>query len=444
MPVSIIGLGYVGLTMAVFLAKHGVEVYGVEKDRKKIEKISRGVSPIGEPGVNEILLKTLKAGLLHVTHSLRDAIENSDIIFICVGTPSKKDGSIDLRFVKSVAEELGNIFGKNRNYKLVVVRSTVVPGTTRNLVGQKIAEKSGLKIGKEFGLAMNPEFLKEGEALKDIETPSRIIIGEYDKKSGDLLEKFYRKIYGEKIDKIKVLRTTLENAELIKYANNAFLATKISFINTIANICELVPGCDVVEVSRALGLDPRISPRFLRAGLGYGGSCFPKDVKAIIAFARERGYEPILLEAVDEVNEKQPFKAVEICRKTLGELKNKKIAILGLAFKPNTDDIRNAVSLKIINKLIHEGASVVVYDPKAMDKVRKVFGDSIKYASNSRECIRNADCAIIVTEWEEFKTLKPEDFIELMKQPFVIDGRRIYDVELFAQKGITIKAIGRN
>jgi len=438
--VAVIGLGYVGLTISVFLAKHGIKIYGVEKDPLKIEKIRKGISPISEPGVDELLREALRAGLLRVISSLEEA-KDADIFFICVGTPSRKDGSIDLRYVESAAEELGETLRGTKKYRLIVVRSTVTPGTTRNVVGKKIEKISGLKIGEDFGLVMNPEFLKEGEALRDVEEPSRIVIGEYDKKSGDVLEMFYRKIYGAKTT---IFRTSLENAELIKYANNAFLATKISFINTIANICELVPGCDVVEVSRALGLDPRISPRFLRAGLGYGGSCFPKDIKAIIAFAHERGYEPILLEAVDEVNEKQPFKAVEICRKTLGELKNKKIAILGLAFKPNTDDIRNAVSLKIINKLIHEGASVVVYDPKAMDKVRKVFGDSIKYASNSRECIRNADCAIIVTEWEEFRTLKPEDFIELMKQPFVIDGRRIYDVKLFAQKGITIKAIGRN
>lgn len=439
MKVSVIGLGYVGLSMAAFLAGRGLKVFGVEKDRSKIEMISRGQPPFREPGLGELLLKVLREGSLRVGSDLNPAVKESEILFITVGTPSRPDGSIDISYIEGVARELGEVLRGVAGYRLIVVRSTVVPGTTRNVVGRIVAEASGLRVGEDFGLATNPEFLREGEALKDLEYPSRIIVGEFDSRSGEFLERFYKRIYGAGV---KILRTTLENAEMIKYANNAFLATKISFINTIANICERVPGCDVVEVSKALGLDPRISPRFLRAGLGYGGSCFPKDVKALIAFARDKGYEPILLEAVDRVNEEQPLRAVELCEELLGSVRGARVAVLGLSFKPNTDDMRGAVSVKVVRGLLERGARVVVYDPWALENAKRIFGGSVEYAGSVEECLRGADCVIVVTEWDEFRSLRPEDFKALMRKPFVVDGRRVFDIELFSRSGVVIRAIG--
>ena len=439
MSISVIGLGYVGLSMAVFIARRGFKVFGVEKDKSKIEMISRGKPPFKEPGLQELLLEVLRDGSLQVGSELSSAVEESEILFITVGTPSRPDGSIDTSYVEGVARGLGKVLREAVGYRLVVVRSTVVPGTTRNVVGRIIAEVSGLRAGEDFGLAMNPEFLREGEALKDLEYPSRIIIGEFDSRSGEFLERFYRRIYGAGV---KILRTSLENAEMIKYANNAFLATKISLINTIANICERVPGCDVVEVSKVLGLDPRISPRFLRAGLGYGGSCFPKDVKALIAFAKDKGYEPVLLEAVDKVNEMQPLRAVELCEELLGSVRGARVAVLGLSFKPNTDDMRGAVSVKVVRGLLDRGARVVVYDPWALENAKRIFGGAVEYAGSAEECLSGADCAIVVTEWDEFKNLQPEDFKVLMKRPFVVDGRRVFNVELFSRSGVVIRAIG--
>ena len=278
---------------------------------------------------------------------------------------------------------------------------------------------------------MNPEFLREGSAVHDAQHPDRIVIGEHDKKSGDTLQNLYQKLHEEPIPTI---RTNLPTAELIKYANNAFLATKISYINTIANICEKIPGADITTVAHGIGLDQRINPRFLNAGLGYGGSCFPKDVKAIIAFSNKLGYTPTLLEATHEVNEKQANHTVEKAKNNLKELKGKTIAVLGLAFKPDTDDMREARSIPIINQLLHEGATVTAYDPVAISTAKSIFGDKINYASSAINCLKDADCCIIVTEWNEFKQLKPEDFKQHMKQPILIDGRRIYNPTEYTKK----------
>jgi UDPglucose 6-dehydrogenase len=281
--------------------------------------------------------------------------------------------------------------------------------------------------------------LREGAALHDTFNPDRIVIGECDKRSGDALESLYREFYAEKTPPL--LRTTPVNAELIKYANNAFLAMKISFINTIANICERIPGADVTVVAKGIGLDKRIGSTFLNAGLGYGGSCLPKDLRALIQHSRSLGYEPKLLEAVEEVNSSQPQKAIELCKELVGELRGKRIAVLGLAFKPNTDDTRNAVSIKVVKRLLEEGAKVVVYDPKAMDNARRIFGGDVEYARGAEECLKDSECAIIVTEWDEFRKLKPEDFMKLMKTPAVVDGRRIYDPRVYSGK-LKFKAVG--
>jgi UDPglucose 6-dehydrogenase len=279
---------------------------------------------------------------------------------------------------------------------------------------------------------MNPEFLRQGSAFSDTLNADRIVIGSSDKRSGDTLEDLYRDFYGTHLPPI--IRTSLATAELIKYASNSFLATKISFINSIANICEKIPGADVKTVAKGMGLDKRIGPLFLDAGLGYGGSCFPKDVKALVAHSKAIGYSPILLETAEKVNAAQPLRAVEFCNQALGNLKGKTIAILGLAFKPDTDDMREARVIPIVNQLTEAGAKVTAYDPVAIPVAKTIFKNKIKYAHSALECLKNADCCIIVTEWDEFKTLKPEDFIANMKQPILIDGRRIYDPAIFCQK----------
>jgi UDPglucose 6-dehydrogenase len=314
----------------------------------------------------------------------------------------------------------------------VVVKSTVVPGTTQKIVLPIVEAESGKVCGVGFGLCMNPEFLRQGVAFEDTVNADRVVIGAFDEESGDFLEALYKDFYSSHVPPI--IRTTLSTAELIKYASNSMLATKISFINTVANICEKIPGTDVKVVAKAMGLDKRIGPLFLDAGLGYGGSCFPKDVKALIACAKVFGYDPELLESVESVNHSQPLKAVKFCKEQLGSLEDKKIAILGLAFKPDTDDMREASAIPIINQLLKEGASITVYDPVAIPTANGIFDNKVSYATSALKCIKGADACIIVTEWEEFKKLTPEDFTKNMKQPILIDGRRIFNPETFKGK----------
>jgi len=364
---------------------------------------------------------------------------NSNLSLITVGTPSQPDGSIDQRSIRLVSTDLGEALKEKSEYHLIAVKSTVIPGTTLNIIKPTIEECSKKKCGLHFGLCANPEFLREGNAIEDVMNPDRIIIGEYDKKSGDLLEDLYQQFHREKTPPI--LRTNIPTAELIKYANNAFLATKISFINTIANICEKIPGADVTTVAKGIGLDQRINPRFLNAGLGYEGSCFPKDVDALIAFSKQVGYKPVLLQSAQKVNENQVKRVVEIVEEELEELEEKRIAILGLSFKPSTDDMRQARSIPIINKLLEKGADIIAYDPVVIQKANNIFKGNIRYASSAIECLRDADCCILVTEWEEFKELKPEDFTENMRQPILMDGRRICNATEYRKK-LIFRAIG--
>ncbi len=443
-PISIVGTGYVGLCTAVGFASKGYKVVTSTHDSEKANLINEGTPPFFEPGLKELLQTVVKKGWLRCVLDREEAVIGSSITIISVSTPGERNGSINLRFVERSAREIGEALYKKDGYHLIVVKSTVVPGTSENLVKPIVENSSGKRCGADFGLCMNPEFLREGAALYDTLHPDRIIIGEYDEKSGSTLEKLYQNFLVE--DMPPTVRTSLSAAELSKYANNAFLATKISFINTIANICEKIPAADVRTVAKAIGLDERINPLFLNAGLGYGGSCLPKDVKALIAFCRGLDYVPILLKAAEDVNNTQPYRAIELAREHIGGLKDKRVAVLGLAFKPNTDDMREAVSVKVINKLLDEGAKVVAYDPKAIINARHIFGDKIEYATSSTECLKNAECCIVVTEWEEFKQLEPKDFIGQMKIPLVIDGRRIYDQREFSRKlnfaGIGLSAQG--
>jgi len=437
--ISIVGTGYVGLCTAVGFTTKGYKVITSTSDHKKAAMINQGIPPFYEPGLQESLEKAVKKGDLRCTTNREEAIINTDITFITTATPSQQHGSINLQFIENSALKIGEALKKKENYHLVVVKSTVTPGTTEKMVKPTIETHSNKHCGIDFGLCMNPEFLREGSALYDTLNPDRIVIGEHDKKSGDVLEALYRDFYGEKMPPL--IKTNLPTAELIKYANNAFLATKISFINTIANICQKIPNTDIAVVAKAIGIDKRISPLFLNAGLGYGGSCFPKDVKALIAFSKNLSYDPQLLNAVENVNQTQPHKAIELCKRLLGDLKNKRIAILGLAFKPNTDDIREAVAIKIINSLLEEGANITAYDPAAIPNAKSMFQNKIEYASSAIECLKNADCSIIATEWKELQKLTPEDFAQNMQQPILIDGRRIYNPKEFSRK-LKFAAIG--
>jgi len=437
--ISIVGTGYVGLCTAVCFAFKGYNVITSTHEAKNAASINRGIPPFHEPDLEEFLLSTVKNRYLRCVLNREEAVLNTDITFVAVGTPSQPDGGINLRYIENSARDIGEALSKKDDYHLVVVKSTVVPGTTENMVKPLLEKHSGKDCGVDFGLCMNPEFLREGSAIYDTLYPDRIVIGEYDKKSGDRLEALYQDFYGDEMP--PTIKANLPTAELIKYANNAFLATKISFINTIANICEKIPDANVTTIAEGIGLDKRINPLFLNAGLGYGGSCFPKDVKALIALANSLGYNPTLLKAVEDVNSIQPHRAFELVKKQIGDLKDKRVAVLGLAFKPNTDDIREAVSIKLINKLLEEGANVIAYDPAAISNTKEIFGNSIRYASSAIECIKDADCCILATEWDEFKKLSPEDFIRHMKSPRLVDGRRIYDPKRFSQK-LEFKAIG--
>lgn len=436
--ISIVGTGYVGLSTAVGFASKQYKVIASTHDSGKVAKINHGKSPFYEPNLKELLAKAVTDGYLRCVLDSREAILNTSVTFIATGTPSMPDGDIDLSHIKTTSREIGESLRHKNQYHLFVVKSTVIPGTTEGVIRPALEEYSLKKCGTDFGLCMSPEFLRQGSALVDTLNPDRIVIGEHDKRSGDILETLYKEFY-EKIPPI--IRTNVPSAELIKYASNSLLATKISFINTIANLCEKVPGADVARIAQAVGLDRRIGSEFLNAGIGYGGSCFPKDIKAIIAYSRKMGYEPELLNVVEHINEAQPQKAVEFCKSLVGDLKNKNVAILGLAFKPNTDDMREARCMPIISQLLKEGATVKAYDPVATQNAKTIFKETISYASSAVDCLKGADCCILVTEWDEFKKLSPKDFIENMKQPILVDGRRIYNSDEFSQN-LRFVAIG--
>jgi UDPglucose 6-dehydrogenase len=437
--ISILGTGYVGLTTAVGFASKGYKVIISGHDKQKVNSINEGISPFYEPGLTELLQKVVEKGDLKCVLQCEEVILSTDSTFIATGTPSQPDGSIDLQYIKKSSCEIGEALKTKDKYHLVVVKSTVVPGTTNNIVKPIIEEHSGKRCGLDFGLCMNPEFLAEGSALKDTFSPDRIVIGEYDRKSGDLLESLYNDFYHGDIPPI--IKTNLQNAELVKYASNAFLAMKISFINQIANLCQRIPNADVGVIAEGVGLDKRIGRLFLKAGLGWGGSCFLKDLEAILNFSKSRGAALPLTEATLSVNAVQPLKAVKLAETLLGDLKGKTVAILGLSFKPGTDDMRDAVSIKIVEELLRRKAMIAVYDPASMEKTKEIFGDKLEYCKSALEAIRDVDCAIVVTEWAEFSKLKPEDFTSRMRNPVLVDGRRVYNPEEFSCK-LKYAAIG--
>ncbi|UCC91721.1 MAG: UDP-glucose/GDP-mannose dehydrogenase family protein [Candidatus Aenigmatarchaeota archaeon] len=417
MRISIIGTGYVGLSTGVGFAVKGNEVVCVDINREKVDNINKGVSPIYEPLLDDYLKKVLKEKKFRATTDLKEAIEGTSISFISVGTPSREDGSIDLKYVEEVSKRIGEVL-KDKEYHVVVVKSTVVPETTEKVVIPNLEKSSGKRAGEDFGVCMNPEFLKEGKAMEDFLKPDRVVVGAIDNKSGDVIGRLYENFHAP------VLRTDLKTAEMIKYASNALLATKISFSNEIGNICKKL-GINVNEVMKGVGLDSRVTGKFLGSGCGYGGSCFTKDVDALIWKAKDLGYEPKLLQEVHDLNLRQKVKLVEQLEKKVGGLKGKTVCVLGLAFKPDSDDIREASSIPVISKLLEKGARVKAYDPEAGENMRKVFPD-VEYAETAKDAIKDSDACLIVTEWKEFGNLSDRDF-ETMKNKVVIEGRKVLD-----------------
>ena len=416
MKVTIVGGGYVGLVTGACFADAGHDVTIIEVDPAKVGMINEKKSPIHEPGLEKILSGTVGKSL-RASQSW-DSAGVSDLTFISVGTPSCKDGSTNLTYIESASRSIGKALENSSGYHVVVVKSTVPPGTTETIVKPAVLTASG-KSENEIGFAMNPEFLREGRAIGDFLHPDRIVIGSSHARAGERVAEVYRGF------EAPVVRTGLAAAEMIKYASNAFLATKISFSNEIGNICKLL-GIDVYEVMKGVGLDQRIGPQFLDAGAGFGGSCFPKDISSLASLARRTGIEPRILRAVLEVNEQQPHRLVALLEQKAGNLSGRRIAVLGLAFKDNTDDVRESRSIPVIGELIRKGARVVAFDPMAGPNMRKIF-PSIEYAGSAADALRGADGCLVMTEWPEFKTIDSE--FDLMNRKIVIEGRRILSWE---------------
>jgi len=443
--VSILGTGFIGLCSAACFADKDIQVLASTHNEKKAALINNGKAPFFEAGLQELMdnIKENNPELLQCLTDPVKAVLETDISMITQGTPMREDKSINLGFIESTAKEIGEALKIKDQYHLVVVRSTVVPGTTRNLVSKMIEEVSEKQLGKDYGLCMQPEFLAEGRSIEDTLHPDRIIIGEFDEKSGAMLQEFYEYFYGEHLKNCPILRMNLESAELVKYGNNCLLSTKISYANEFANFAELVPNVDISQVMKGVGLDYRLNSRFLRAGIGFGGACFHKDINAIKAWSKSKGYTSRLLEAVLDINDDQAIHIVDIAEELVGKLAEKKITLLGLAFKPGTDDMRGAASIRVVNELRKRGVTDIIgYDPKALKTAEEEMGDKIQYADSKEEALRDSECALLITEWDEFKTLTPDNFKHLMKTPNLVDGRRLYDYDKF-NDALLFRAIGR-
>ncbi len=429
MKVLVIGTGYVGLVQGVCLAELGNEVVCIDVMPEKIEKLKKGISPIYEPGIEELITKNLKAKRIKFSTSLAGNISGAEIIFIAVGTPPDEDGRADLKYVKAAAEQIGQNLKK---YAVVVNKSTVPIGT-----GEMVRKTIEKHYKGDFDVVSNPEFLREGSAIDDWMKPDRVVIGD---SNGRKAAKKVAKLY--EVLEAPILITNLETAEMIKYASNSFLATQISFINSIAQICEKV-GADVGEVSRGMKLDGRIGKRaFLNAGLGYGGSCFPKDVEALVQIAADNKVDFKILEEVEATNKLQRVRFVEKIKLELKDLKDKTIAVWGIAFKPKTDDIRMAPSVAIIEQLMSLGAKIVAFDPVAEENLLKIMPE-VKFVGNAADACRDADALAIITEWDEFRQIDLKKIKKTMKKPVIFDGRNIYEPENMRELGFKYYSIGR-
>ena len=437
MNILILGTGYVGLVSGTCFAEMGVNVTCVDVDKAKVESLRNGQIPIYEPGLDELVKRNVAEGRLHFTTDLASCIDDVDIVFSAVGTPPDEDGSADLRYVLEVART----FGQNiKKYTLLVTKSTVPVGTAAK-VKAAIAEELA-KRGEDvpFDVASNPEFLKEGAAISDFMRPDRVVVGVDSERAREFMSRLYRPLM---LNNFRVIFTDIPSAEMIKYAANSMLATRISFMNDIANLCELV-GADVNMVRKGLGSDTRIGSKFLYPGCGYGGSCFPKDVKALIKTAEKAGYDMKVLRAVEDVNECQKELLVKKLVKRLGnDLSGKTIALWGLAFKPETDDMREATSLVVIDMLVKAGARVRVFDPVAMNECKRRVGDIVEYATDMYDALVDADAMLMLTEWKQFRMPSWNVIARTMRNPLIIDGRNIYDPEELLSMGIEYHCIGR-
>ncbi len=433
MHIGVIGTGYVGLVTGACFAEFGVFVTCVDKDTKKIKSLKDGHVPFYEPGLEELVQRNIKEGRLAFSTDIADAVRSSLVIFIAVGTPPRGDGSADLRYIEEVAKEIAsNLDG----YKVIVTKSTVPVGTGDRI--RKIVSKN-LKEQVDFDIVSNPEFLREGSAIEDFMRPNRVIIGANSQQAVAIMSDLYKPLY---LIETPFVITNIKTAELIKYASNSFLAAKISFINEIANLCEKI-GADVHMVAKGIGLDQRIGPKFLHPGPGYGGSCLPKDTLALLKMAEEQGVELSIVDAAVKANERQWESMIKKIRDAIGALKNKTIAILGLSFKPNTDDIREAPSLNIIKKLLKEGAKIRAYDPVSMKSANSILPD-ITYCKDPYEAVNGANALVIVTEWNQFRNLELDRLKRLLKEPYFFDLRNIYEPQKLKAKGFKYFSVGRS
>ena len=418
MKIAVIGLGFVGLTLSSVLASRGITTIGIDSDRKKCSKIAKGIPTFFEPNLEKTLKKALKKKLI-ITNKLY-SINNCDFIFITVGTPEKKNGEIDLSFIKAVVSSVGKLISKNKKKPIILIKSTVIPGTMKNVVLPILERNSKKKAGKDFGLISNPEFLQESRAIQDTIKPHVVVLGGYRTKFMKKTEKFFSRFNPN----VPIIITNHQTTEMIKYAHNSFLSTKISFINQIANICQVIPDTNVDDVANAIGLDPRIGNLFLNAGPGYGGSCLPKDIKAIINLSSKLGVNPTLLTAVEKINKQQISHIVTLVKQNIGKINGKKLTILGVAFKPGTDDIRNSVSIDLVKRLLKLGAKITIHDPKALENARKIFHDNTKYVKSVPSALKDCQCAIIMTQWKDYEKINNKT-IKQMAKKFIIDTRRI-------------------
>ena len=432
MHIAVIGTGYVGLVTGACFAEFGVDVTCVDVDESKIEKLNNGKIPIYEPGLDQIVEKNVKAGRLHFTTEIGTAVEGARVVFLAVGTPPKADGSPDMSFYQQAALDVAQAMN---DYKVLVTKSTVPIGT-----GKWLREfvAANLKGPTDFGVASNPEFLREGAAIDDFMRPDRVVIGSNEDEAIEVMKELYRPLY---LIETPIVITSLEAAELIKYAANAFLATKITFINEVANLCDAI-GCDVHDVARGMGMDNRIGRKFLHPGPGYGGSCFPKDTRALTTVADQFGVETRIVDAVIEANERQRDAMLPKIERLVGDLKGKKIGVLGLSFKPETDDMRESPAIEIIHAMIKRGATVRAFDPVAMDEARH-FINGVEYAVDEYDAIDGADALVIITEWNQFRALDMEKVKQMLTAPKVVDLRNIYEPADMRALGFDYVGVGR-
>jgi UDPglucose 6-dehydrogenase len=432
MHIAVIGTGYVGLVTGACFAEFGVDVTCIDVDKEKIARLSDGIIPIYEPGLEQLVAKNTHAGRLHFTTDLKSGIERGLVIFLAVGTPPKEDGSPDMKYIDAATRSIAEYMN---GYKVIVTKSTVPVGNGERL--RKLIREHQ-KTPTDFGVVSNPEFLREGAAINDFMRPDRVVIGSRDEDAVEIMRDLYRPLF---LIETPFVVTSLEAAELTKYAANAFLATKISFINEIANLCDSI-GCDVHDVARAIGMDRRIGNKFLHPGPGYGGSCFPKDTSALASVAREFNCDSLIVDAVMEANRRQRVAMIPKIERLVGDLKGKTIAVLGLSFKPETDDMREAPSIDIIRSLVERGVRVRAYDPAAMDEAKKCLPD-IFYAEDEYDAVSEADALVFMTEWNQFRALNMERVRKLMSNPKIADLRNIYEPEDMRELGFDYVGVGR-